>query len=225
MNYKKYQNLLKGFGAASVMLLASACGDGQNVAGGGSSFSSDAMIEANNFEEGKSGTWGDIVYGSADAPVTIVEYASLTCPHCATFAATTFPEIEKDYIETGKVRFIYRNFVMNGVDMVASTVARCRDMKTTKHLMKVFFSRQREWIGAEDRNAALASLARRTVNMSRTEFDRCASDRELMGNLTDMTKTATTTFSINSTPSIFVDGTQVTNPTLENLKKALDAAE
>lgn len=223
MIYQKYQKSMKAIGAAVGLLAVAACSDG----GGedGRRVDQDALLEANNAVEGKeTGTWGDIVYGSADAPVTIVEYASLTCPHCATFSKTTFPKLKEEFIDTGKVRFIYRNYVMNGIDMIASTVARCRDEETTKRLMTVFFSRQGEWARAQDINGAMASIARRTANMSRSEFDKCASNREMMANLTEMTKIAQQDFQVGATPTIFVEGLDVADFRWENLKGILDEA-
>ena len=222
MNYQKYQGAFKFIGAAAAMLMLSACGESGETESS-NIVDADDLLAANFYVEGKSGTWGDIVYGDADAPVAVIEYASLTCPHCATFANTIFPELKKEFIDTGKVKFIYRNYIFNGADMAASTVARCRDMETTQRLMKVFFSRQREWSGAQDRNGALASLVRRSANMSRSEFDRCASDREQMANLTKMTKSARD-FNVISTPTIFVDGVSVDDYRWENLKVVLDKA-
>jgi len=223
MNYQKYAKSLRALGATAALLMASACGD----SGTESSNIVDAedLIAANLYVEGKEGVWGDIVYGKADAPVTIVEYASLTCPHCANFSKNTFPKVKEEFINTGKVRFIYRNYVMNGADMVASAVARCRDMETAKRLMKVYFSRQREWASAEDLNGALASLARRTANMSRTEFDSCASNRGLMASLTEMTKNGREQFRVVATPTIFVDGVSVDDFQWENLKAVIEKAQ
>ena len=222
MSYQKYQKPFKIVGAAVALLMLAACGEGGDTESS-NIVDADDLLAANFYVEGKSGTWGDIVYGAEDAPVTVIEYASLTCPHCATFANTIFPDLEKEFIDTGKIKFIYRNYIFNGADMTASTVARCRDMETTKRLMKVFFGRQREWASAEDRNGALASLVRRNANMSRSEFDRCASDREQMANLTKMTKSARD-FKVIATPTIFVDGVSVDDYTWENLKAVLEKA-
>jgi len=221
MIYQKYQKALKGIASAAALLMLAACGESDQ---GARTVDQEDLLAANNYVEGKDGTWGDIVYGSEDAPITIVEYASLTCPHCANFSKNIFPKIKEEYIDTGKVRFIYRNYVMNGIDMVASTVARCRDMNTAKRLLKVFFDRQQEWARAEDRNGAMASLARRAANMSRSEFDRCASNREMMASLTDMTRTAQKTFQVGVTPTVFVNGVDVEDYRWDKLKPILDEA-
>jgi len=223
MIYKKYQKSIRMIGAVAGLFILAACGD----SGGTESslvIDADDLLAASFTVEGKSsGTWGDIVYGADDAPVTVIEYASLTCPHCATFANTIFPDLKKEFIDTGKIKFIYRNYIFNGSDMMASTVARCRDMETTKRLMKVFFSRQSEWSRDQDLNGALASLVRRHANMSRAEFDRCASDREQMANLTKMTQSARD-FRVASTPTVFVDGVSVDDYRWENLKAVLEKA-
>lgn len=221
MIHHKYQKMMRAFGGAIALFALAACGESEEA---GRTVDQDELLAANSYVEGKAGTWGDIVYGSADAPVTIVEYASLTCPHCATFSKTIFPKLKEEFIDTGKVRFIYRNYVMNPIDMIASTVARCRDEETTKRLMDVFFERQNEWVRAEDRNAAMASLARRAANMSRAEFDRCASNREMMVSLTEMTKTASTKFGVGRTPTIFVEGLDVEDFRWEQLKPMLEEA-
>jgi protein-disulfide isomerase len=222
MIYKTYQNLAKACVAGAALFLVAACGESGGESG--TRVDAEALAAADQVVEGKEGVWGDIVYGDPNAPVTIVEYASLTCPHCATFAHTEFERIQKDFIDTGKVVFRYRNFVMNALDMRASLVARCRDMETTKRLMHVFFGRQQEWARAEDWTGALASIARRTVNMSRTEFDRCASDRDMIKNLTEMTVTASDTFQVNSTPSIFVNGVLAERNDYDTIKELIEQA-
>ncbi|MFC3053128.1 thioredoxin domain-containing protein [Kordiimonas pumila] len=175
-------------------------------------------------EQAEGITWGDITYGAADAPVTLIEYASLTCPHCAHFATEIFPKIEENYIATGKVKLIYRNFLLNRVDMAASTVARCGDEETAKKLMKVFFSRQAEWMREKDPVDGLAALARRTVNMSRTTFDRCLSNTEMHKHLVKMTTDGKDEFEITGTPTIIVDGTVQEKYEWDDLAAAIEDA-
>lgn len=228
MDYKKYLDMFKAVSAASALLLVAACGDSGTDSAATSDASSTAAgattTEAAATVDRSVGTWGDIVYGSEDAPVTVIEYASLTCPHCAGFARETFPKIKEEYIDTGKVKFVYRNFLLNRVDMAASTVARCGDMKKTKKLMNVFFSRQNEWMRAENPQDALASLARRTVNMSRTEFDRCLSNVDMHKNLVQMSSDGTEQFGVTGTPSVIVEGEMTDNYGFEAIKKAIDDA-
>ena len=228
MNHKKYHEIFKAIGAASVLLMVAACGDSgadkQTEATPPTEAAANPSIDTAVSADHSVGTWGDIVYGSADAPVTVIEYASLTCPHCASFARDIFPKIKAEYIDTGKVKFLYRNFLLNRLDLAASTVARCGDMKQTKKLMSVLFSRQNEWARAEDPQDALASLARRTVNMSRTDFDRCLSNVDMHKNLVAMTSKGADTFKVSGTPSVLVNGVMTENYGFEAVKKAIDAA-
>ena len=172
----------------------------------------------------RAGVWGDIVYGDPDAPIELIEYASLTCPHCARFAADIFPKIQAEYIDTGKVKFIYRNYVMNPYDMAASVAARCKTPDVAKRLMKVYFDRQSAWLGAEDKVGALAGLARRAGGISRTQFDRCTANRDMQQHLAKMTQDGAARYRVNATPTLLVDGSKVeaTND-WEAVKAAIEA--
>src|SRR5207302_2037359 len=92
------------------------------------------------------GPLGDNALGSSDAPVTIVEYASMTCPHCAHFHETTFPEMKKKYIDTGKVRFIFREFPLDALAAAGSMLARCSGKDKYFPMIETLFSQQREWV-------------------------------------------------------------------------------
>jgi len=222
MIYQKYQKVARTATAVAAMLIVAACDSGASTGDSANVYDQATLDAANVYVEGKSGTWGDIVYGSEDAPITVIEYGSLTCGACGAFSRDTFPKLEEEFINTGKVKFIFRNLVRDSVDMVASTVARCRDPETSKRLNHLFFDRQSDWLGAQDRNAALAKLARRAVNMSRTEFDRCASDRDLMKNLTEMTNSGARDFNVRSTPTIFINGAGLADFRWDNFKKVLE---
>ena len=135
---------------------------------------------------GQPDAWGDLVYGAADAPVEVIEYASFTCPACGSWAATVFPQLKEKYIDTGQIRFVFRNFVRDRVDLAAAMVARCSTTDVAKQLTSVFFERQSEWMRSEDIVGALASFARRS-GISRVEFDRCLADTDLRDHLVAMT--------------------------------------
>src|SRR5439155_18141168 len=92
------------------------------------------------------GPLGDNSLGSPDAPVTIVEYASMTCPHCAHFHETAFPELKKKYIDTGKVRFIFREFPLDSLALAGSMLARCAGTDRFFPMIETLFAQQKEWV-------------------------------------------------------------------------------
>jgi len=217
-------------GMATLALTIAACGeagDKTDASKAGAESAAPAAAEtATAAPATQQGTWGDIVYGDPNASVEMIEYASLTCPHCAHLANDIMPTILEKYVDTGKVKLIYRNFVMNRVDLAASTVARCGDMENTHQMMKLFFERQGEWSHAGDEGAILDSLARtaRRAGMSRTEFDRCIANTDMHKHLVEMTQNGAKTYQINSTPSLFVNGAKLDNYAAETIEAALDAA-
>ncbi len=223
MTNKTYQSWVRATGVAAGLMLLAACGDSGDKTEATSAASGDP-IDVVAYGEGQEGTWGDVVYGNPDAPVTVVEYASLVCGHCANYAKNEFPQVDEKYIQTGKIKFVYRNFLLGKLDMVASAVARCGTEEETKKLNKLFFDRQYEWSRSEDPSGALASLARRAVNMSRVKFDRCVANSDMHKNLVQMTKVAQNDFGINSTPSFIVNGEKLEFSTFEELREQLDEA-
>lgn len=217
MNYQKYFRIPSKLMIAGLLFGLAACSaesgsetesaDPEVIAAEEAAAASEAQELA--AAAGGEGTWGDIVYGDPNAPVEVIEYASLTCPHCARFSADIFPKIKEEFIDTGKVKFVYRNYVMNQYDMAASVVARCKTPDVTKRLMSVFFDRQAAWIGSEDRVGALAGLARRAGGISRMQFDRCIANREMQQHLAKMTQDGAARYKVNATPTLLVEGDKI----------------
>ena len=151
---------------------------------------------------------GDIVLGDEDAPVTIIEYASLTCPHCASFHNNTFPQVKKKYIETGKVRFILREIYFDGEGLLAARFARCAGEAGYYPLVDRYFSTQKTWSNASDIPRALYQTAVRAgVPTARLKI--CIQDREFAVSLTETFKTVSDRDSITSTPTFLINGERV----------------
>ncbi|NVJ96732.1 MAG: DsbA family protein [Alphaproteobacteria bacterium] len=224
--HNKYVSGFKVATASAALLALAACGDsGEKPADTDAAEAAAEAVEtpAVDVAQQGEGTWGDLVYGDPDAPVTIIEYASLTCPHCATFARVHMPKIKKDYIDTGKAKLIYRNFIMNRVDIAASAAARCGNDETTKKLMEVYFARQSDWARSANPLDELASLARR-AGISRTQFDRCVSNDAMLKHLMQMTMGAQKDYNINSTPSFVVNEELVEYRTIDELMEKIAEA-
>jgi protein-disulfide isomerase len=164
---------------------------------------------------------GDRTLGKDDAPVTIVEYASMTCPHCAHFHETTYPELKKRYIDTGKVRFIFREFPLDPLAAGASMLARCADKEKFYPMIETLFQLQTTW-AVEKPIPPLMTIAKQ-AGFSEQSFNACLSDQKMLDQIQVEQKRASEKFGVNSTPTLFVNGKkQVGGVSIEDLAKVID---
>jgi len=153
-------------------------------------------------------TADDMVLGSKDAPVTIVEYASLTCPHCARFEIDTLPRLQTAYIDPGKVRFVFRDFPLDPLALRAAMLAHCAGADRYFGFLQVLFQNQSDWDQAPDPEAALAGIAK-LGGIGKEQFDRCMADESLSKRVIQSRHDAEKSLSIESTPTFFINGTKV----------------
>ena len=164
---------------------------------------------------------GDRMLGKDDAPVTVVEYASMTCPHCAHFHETTYPELKKRYIDTGKVRFIFREFPLDPLAAGASMLARCADKDKFFPLIETLFHMQRTW-AVEKPIPPLMAIAKQ-AGFSEQSFNACLSDQKMLDAMQAEQKRATDKFKVNSTPTLFINGKmQKGGISIDDLAKVID---
>lgn len=149
------------------------------------------------------GPLGDMVQGSETAPVTIVEYASLTCPHCREFAVKTFPELKKRYIDTGKVRFIFREFALNDVDLLAIVTVRCAPKDRYFPLVETLFEKQDVW-AVNNPVPPLLGIAKQ-AGFTDESFKACASNQQVIEGVKAQRETGSK-LGVNSTPTFFING-------------------
>jgi len=162
----------------------------------------------------------DLVLGKADAPVTIVEYASMTCPHCANFHKTTYPALKSKYIDTGKVRFIFREFPLDDLAVAASMLARCAGAEKSMALIDVLFASQDKW-AVRDPVPALLQIAKQ-AGFTQASFDECLKDQKLYNDILAMRERGSKEFKVESTPTLFVNGKlQKGGATIEDLDKLI----
>lgn len=152
---------------------------------------------------------GDIPRGNPDAPVTVIEYASLTCPHCAAFARETMPELQRRYIDTGKVKYVYRDFPLDQTALRASQLARCSGPERFYQYLDVMFAQQRSWANAADPIAALKQLVR-LGGLGGAEADACLADEDLANSILQSRLQAQQEHKVDSTPSFLVNGQMFT---------------
>jgi protein-disulfide isomerase len=154
-------------------------------------------------------TKDDRILGKADAPVTIVEYASLSCPHCADFEAHTLPKIEKTWIDTGKAKLILRDFPLDEPAVEAAMIARCAPADRFYAYVNALFGSQADWVFASDRHAALGRIAK-LGGMDGKEVARCFADKALQEQILKSRLDAAKDLKIEATPTFFINGTKLT---------------
>jgi protein-disulfide isomerase len=163
----------------------------------------------------------DRILGNPDAPITIVEYASMTCPHCAHFTDDVLPELKKKWIDSGKARLVLRDFPLDDEAVHASMIARCAPPDRFYAFVDTFFSDQEKWVSAPDYQAALTRLAE-LGGMSKDEVDKCLKDTALENKVLASRLAAGNQLNVNATPTFFVNGTKFTGaPTVAEFDKLL----
>ena len=145
----------------------------------------------------------EFVLGNPNAKVTVIEYASLTCPHCANFHATTYPQLKKAYIDTGKIRFAYRDFPLDGMAMAAALISRCVDPAKGYKLVEALFTNQRTWVSAPFPLEPLHKHSEE-AGIPKAEVDKCLADRDLLKSMREEQDRAEQKYEIQATPSFII---------------------
>lgn len=168
-----------------------------------------AFAQAVDVEElMKPGTLPDKVLGNEDAPLTIVEYASMTCGHCANFHKTTYPHLKKEYVETGKARFVFREFPLDPVASAAFMLARSVPEDKYFEVVDFMFAEQRAWAFTQDPYNSLLNFAKQ-IGFTQESFEKVLTDQALLDGINATRDRASSEFGVNSTPTFFFNGNKV----------------
>jgi protein-disulfide isomerase len=163
----------------------------------------------------------DVVLGSAKAPVTIVEYASMTCPHCAHFSETTFKELKRRYIDTGKVLFILREFPLDRLGAAGFLLARCAGKDKYMAVVEALFAKQRDWLVNEPM-APLKDIARK-FGFTDKSFKECLANQVALARMNTARDGAAEKLGIEATPTFFVNGKKLVGDlSIEAMAKEID---
>lgn len=167
----------------------------------------------------------DYAIGAKDAKVTISEYASFTCPHCAAFHADIYPRLKADYIDTGKVRFEYREVYFDRYGLWAAMMARCGGEMRYFGITDILFSTQSEWAASDDQAQVVANIKKIgiTAGMDAATLDTCLQDDVMAKALVEHYQTNATADGLEGTPAFKINGTMHTNMSYDDLKAILDA--
>ena len=167
----------------------------------------------------------DDVMGDVNAPVTLVEYASMTCPHCRTFHESVLPVIKKEYIDTGKLKFVLRPFPFDGDRRgeAAFMLAKCAPNGNYYPMVDALFETQNSWAGSGNPVPELMQLAALS-GMGEEAFKECLSNQDLLTKIVAGRNKAVKDFGVTSTPTIFLNGEKLGDSSLETVKNAIEAA-
>ncbi|MBI3436159.1 MAG: DsbA family protein [Proteobacteria bacterium] len=162
-----------------------------------------------------------MVMGAENAPVTVIEYASMTCPHCASFHEKTLPEIKKRYIDSGKVRLLFREFPFDPVAAGAFMLARCAGKDKYFSMIDVLFAEQTKW-AVRNPIEPLLAIAKQ-AGFTQASFEQCLSDQKVLDGIEWVRNRGAEKFGVNSTPTFFVNGNLHKGAlTVDEMSKVID---
>ena len=168
----------------------------------------------------------EMTMGNPDAPITLTEYASFTCPHCRTFHERVFGELKENYIDTGKVHFVYREVYFDKFGLWAAMVARCGGTEKYFGIADLLYKKQSEWLATRNDSGIAADLRKLglTAGIAPDQLDACLSDGALAQALVAEYQKNANADEVTSTPTLFVDGTKYSNMSYTELSAILDEA-
>ncbi len=170
------------------------------------------------------GALPDISIGKADAPVTIVEYMSLTCPHCAQFHNDVFEPIKAKYVDTGKVRFVMREFPLDNKATAAIMLARCAPEGQYFPMVSVLFKQQLVWASSADTRSALLQVAK-LAGLTEEGFNACLTNQKLLDGVIAVREKGSKAYGVQSTPTFFINGKRYSGGmSVEEMSAVIDAA-
>ena len=171
----------------------------------------------------KPGALPELAFGPADAKVVVVEFASMTCGHCANFHKNVWPEFQKKYIDTSKVRFIFREFPLDNLAAAASMLARCAGGDKSFPLIEALFEKQEDWAFAKGNPVPKLFELAKQAGFTQESFDKCLTDQKLLDNITNARTRASEVYGIRSTPTFFINGKRLTGtPSIAAFDKMIE---
>jgi protein-disulfide isomerase len=167
---------------------------------------------------------GDMTLGNPDAPVTLIEYASMTCSHCANFNEFTFQKLKENYIDTGKIFYVFREFPLDRYALEASLMARCAGEDKYFEIVDRLFREQRTWITQQNISAAIRAIGR-DYGVDSKKYDACQSDEKLLARIGAKVTEAQKRYGVRGTPAIIINGKLLeAGPSYPNVAAAIDDA-
>jgi len=172
--------------------------------------------------QGQTAQFDDIVLGDPEAPVTVIEYASMTCPHCAAFHAETLPQLKEQYIDTGKVKYIMRAFPLDNLAAAAFMLARCVATDKYYPFVDMLFEKQSQWANADDPLQELRQITK-VAGFTEAKFNRCIRDQEALDYIQTVRDEGNQKYDIRATPTLIINGQKLSgNQSISTLQDVID---
>lgn len=171
----------------------------------------------------KAGELPDIVMGKEDAPYTIVEYSSMTCPHCANFHKDVLPEVKKKYIDTGIAKYVLREFPFDNVAAAAFMLARCVDESKYYEFVDLLYANQEEWAFGGNPLPALQKFSKQ-AGFTEARFNECLRDEKLLKHVEWVRDRGHNEFGVKATPTFFINGKRLDNHSIADFDAILGNA-
>lgn len=188
---------------------------------GGFSFVLPAFADVSEEKVMMPGPLGEQTQGDPKAPVTLIEYAAVTCPHCSDFFLHQFPDIKSKYIDTGKVHFIFREFPLNALDVAGFMLARCAGEGKYFPIVDTLFEKQRDWVVQKPLEPLMAIA--KQAGFTQESFEACLKNQKVEDGIKWVRDRASDNLGVSGTPTFFINGKKYTgNPTAAEIGKEID---
>ncbi len=218
---RRFALQLLAAGGAGLTLAACSEADSQTAGGGAPAIEPEATVDVAALME--PGPLPEMIKGDPDAPVTIIEYASMTCGACGAFHNQVWPTIEERYVDTGQASLIIREFPFDPRAAAGIMLARCAPNDGFFPMVDVLFERQSQWSRAEDARAQLESIAR-LAGFSQQSFEACLTDQQLLDDVNAVRIRGAEEFGVNATPTFFINGHKYTGVlSVEQMSSIIDS--
>jgi len=164
----------------------------------------------------------EIFLGNKDAKVTVIEYSSMTCIHCANFHKDIYPKIKENYIDTNKIKFIYRDFPFDKQALFGSVLAKCAPKEKYFDFVKLILSTQKKWITNDDTFIDKLKNIGKLAGLTESKINNCFKDEQIVDNIINTRTFAERKYNIDSTPSFIINNKKYSAMSYENFEKIIE---
>ena len=175
------------------------------------------------YEIVKAKTDDEIFLGNKDAKIVVIEYASMTCIHCATFHKNVYPKIKENYIDTNKIKFIFRDFPLDKQALFGSVLAKCAPKEKYFDFVKLILNTQKKWISSDNTFQDKLKNIGKLAGLNENKINNCFKDEKIVDDILKSRTAAEKKYNINSTPSLIINEKKYSAMSYENFEKIIES--